>query len=471
MRLERHDFTLTLELLSPLHIGNGDTERLGILRPAGRKSDPDVRTIVRDCNGMPWIPPTSLKGALRDLALKASRGPLFGREPGGTLDDGEIDTGAAGRLILWGGMLKGKVSDCALPYWSADRQSFILTRVRIDRATGAAMEGQLFLSEYVPAGANFEVQGCWQGSAVEFRQHVLPLLNRMAGDYGFGLGANGGAGFGRVRLMERAIVLKRKTLILDPQRKPTLVSSDRKFDIAPTLEPAARLFLHCPGPVLIVDPAAGENAERQGASELDTDDEPNAPEVADRGNSLRAMMQKAAMPAIFGTSLLGVLRSRASWLQQVHMGKDPDRPDHLLESADKKDELSPCERLFGVAGWAGQLQLVKVECSAKYFDNSYTGIALDDFTQGNIPGALFTMIAPADVWLEVHFVLDCARRETPDMYQLWKLLLDEIDEEGIELGHATGTGFGWFERVQDAASREAEKAQEKGEADATKAMA
>jgi CRISPR/Cas system CSM-associated protein Csm3 (group 7 of RAMP superfamily) len=68
MYQQRVDFTLTLELLSDVHIGCGESGLLSEIRDNTKeqdKGDPSVLVIQRDAQKRPWLPPTSLKGAFR----------------------------------------------------------------------------------------------------------------------------------------------------------------------------------------------------------------------------------------------------------------------------------------------------------------------------------------------------------------------------------------------------------------------
>ncbi len=96
-KITYEEHSLVFELTSPLHLGSGEPDGF---------SDAGV---VRDFNGLPGIPGTSLQGLLRAECEEASGGrvseEIFGWAGGGgrKLPNGEDDLGRGGRLwVSWG---------------------------------------------------------------------------------------------------------------------------------------------------------------------------------------------------------------------------------------------------------------------------------------------------------------------------------------------------------------------------------
>lgn len=443
MYTERFDFSIRLELLSDLHVGAGENVPLSQLRPKTKlrrkegdreASDPGVATIVRDKDKAPWIPPTTIKGMLAGLVEDAQQdGMLFGRLPDPTANLG----GVAGRLIQWGGALvaESRRNALTLPFWSDDTQSFIGTHVGIDRTTGAADPGRLFFREYLPAGLQFSVDFCWQDTRATLDAMVLPLLERLARADGVPIGAASGAGFGRVRAIDGVVAGRHRRMTVTASGIPGVEdrSFERRLAVAEA-PPRLMLTLHCDGPFLIADPQRGGEDER---------------------STLHAY-GRATEPELLGTSLLGVMRSRASWLQQTRMGLPPDDPSALYKPG---VTLTPCQRLFGVSGWAKLLRIADIttsRCGSPR--HRYPGIALDDFTQGALAGRLFTIEAPGDIGFTVALETGTPRRPlSAEDSALLEQLIDDARTYGWGIGHSTGTGFGWF-TVDTAPARPFEEA-------------
>jgi CRISPR/Cas system CSM-associated protein Csm3 (group 7 of RAMP superfamily) len=309
-----------------------------------------------------------------------------------------------------------------LPKWDAAKQTYIRPHIAIDPATGAAQDDHLFYRHYVPKGAQFTVKACWLGSADEFRNRVVPLLNRAAGRFGFPLGKASRAGFGRVQLVSDQIISGTVTKLAQDGDLPTITTSDFTQTLVPT-DPASveTLTLHCEGPFLIHDPTRHEG---------------------EFASDLMGFQRDRNIPELLGTSLLGALRSRASWLQQLMMGLCPD--DRNAKYTGDFAALTPTQRIFGMNGWAKRIRILDIEMTdCRSHIHTYPGLALDDFTQANIDGATFSIKAPGNVTFQISYTLDKQGWCDEDDKLLAHLCAD-IAENGLKIGHSTGIGFGWF---------------------------
>ena len=94
-----HILRITLEALSPLSIGSGESRTEMRPEPDGTKTAIAIAGLQRDANGLPTIPGPGLQGALRRLAGEAY-GDEFARELFGHEDEAH-DAGRAGRVV-WG---------------------------------------------------------------------------------------------------------------------------------------------------------------------------------------------------------------------------------------------------------------------------------------------------------------------------------------------------------------------------------
>lgn len=176
----RVEIRCTLEFSSPLHVGTG--ERLSI------ESDAPV---LRDAQGRPWLPGSSIRGVLRDWCEREA--PLLG------VGDEEVARmfGAAAadakRLNVHERQGRLRVYDLEL---SGDAAAQVRDRVRVDARSGAAAERGKYDHEVagVQSGVLSMVYEGWHGD------HELVLLQSAVqalrqGLLSFGAKGSGGLGF------------------------------------------------------------------------------------------------------------------------------------------------------------------------------------------------------------------------------------------------------------------------------------
>jgi CRISPR-associated protein Csm3 len=206
--------TGTLELLSGLHIGGGNTEM-----HIGGTDNPVIKNPV---NNQPYIPGSSIKGKMRSLlewragvvgltkgkplgfqhirqleGAQQAQGKvllkLFGGAPEGNPDEALVQDIGPTRLAFW---------DCNLdPGWVAemDSRNLLLTEQKtenaIDRIAGVAENPRN--TERVPAGARFEFQLTVKVHGDE------DLLGELLVGFKLleltGLGGSGSRGYGKIR--------------------------------------------------------------------------------------------------------------------------------------------------------------------------------------------------------------------------------------------------------------------------------
>ena len=111
--------------------------------------------------------------------------------------------------------------------------------------------------------------------------------------------------------------------------------------------------------------------------------------------------------------------------------------------------LTRTERLFGVAGWRGLVRLGNVALSGgERMSRQGTGIALDRFSGAVLDGKLFFSDAWTGLTLTFTLGLDPDRPRGEEDEVLLDVLVAEIQEEGLQLGHGTNRGFGWFDPLE-----------------------
>ena len=226
-----HLMRVTLEAVSPLSIGSGDTVEKTVKAQANSQRDDanyKLATVVRDANGLPTLPGPSVQGALRHVyAAETSLGAAdlyFGFADG--------DDGAAGRLIVgWGAVhdasgvavvgrrLRSPDADLLLDRLAADgadddhdatRGGFERDHVALN-ARSVVDGRQKFARAAVPRGCRFSIEfALWGGaSANDIADDHAQLLQiaRLFDHPALRLGGSGGRGYGRVRLLKATHVI------------------------------------------------------------------------------------------------------------------------------------------------------------------------------------------------------------------------------------------------------------------------
>lgn len=414
------ELTGTLTVLSPLHLGSGVQAPPGDTED-GREGTPvQPSSVQRDGDKNPYIPSTSIKGALRAwLTDKGQQQRVFGAVDHKTVDH---KAGVMGRLWIYGAVHRkaGRVE--GLEHHGKDRPDkiYVVARTRIDRASGTAADHMLFRTEMVPVRTTFGFRAKWLTNAgletvTDDLNDVATALAPLLADTGLALGRGGRQGLGRVRLaLESAqwVPWDGEPSLLD---LPTVAVSQPGEPI--------RLTLSCKGPYLSVD-SSQKQEQKDGAPD----------------NVLSPLKDAEGKPVLSGSSLLGVLRARAAWLDG---GKDD--PGRVYPSF---DPLTPTERLFGVTGWRGLLEVESITAAACEIQR-FPSVKIDRFSAAPIEGALFFVDAFINPRFDVVLRFRPRWEEAEAVKSLLDTLLTDIKDMGLMLGHGGGRGFGWF-TVKDA---------------------
>lgn len=399
MFTERVDITGEFEVLSPLHVGSGGF----VDRDLANAQAVGVAALVRDHRGLPCLPGAGIKGVLRDLAQQVAPdrvAALFGQA--------RDQDGAMGRLLVRAALMCGVGPGVAgLPHGDPETGVFIDARTRIDRATGTALDAHLFHAEMVAPGCRFQLRlillGDGDGTLKAALDKILDALT-VRGGVAFGRGQ--GHGQGRMRLVS----LAGQELPETPPREADVV-----------------LRLDCPGPYLTLDSSRRVRGRRRKS-------EDGTPEA------LSPLLDGQGRPVLRGSQVLGVLRSRAAWLDALAggPGDDADRQDGATD-------LTPVERLFGVSGFRGLVNLEGIEVLSGGRALSITSVALDQFSMAPLDGALFTTSAYVGCSYRIRLSLDRRRAVTDqDEAAFQELIADLIEQNDLMLGHGTNKGYGWF---------------------------
>lgn len=415
----RTTLTLELENPAPIHVGAGFSHR-----PAN--GDGEIAEIMVDHEGKPWIPPTTLKGALRALLPATRATALFG-------EIRSNDTGRAGRLVISGASLtswpKKAENNQAVPDLA------VLARTAIDGSCGTAATNKLFHARAVPPGAIWTARMTLLGAWTEAdKALVAQLLKALSEPEGLAMGRGKNAGMGMVRLSE---ITRVETLQLKDGKverrsdQPAGWNELRRQAKAPLQTTAAwALTLTADGPFAATGPKGNDN-------------------------KLKALRNPDGAVQLPGPSLKGALRAKAKWWLDLRRLRGESIDPAILDDLFGAD--SPAPVAGGGAGtgskaYAGLLQIRAINSDCKIFKN-LTSVRVDRFTMGAFQGALFEVEAAVNPVFKVSLELTDrpARSKTSRMElkefvdSFLAMLAAPGPSGGLQLGHGANRGFGWFD--------------------------
>lgn len=373
-----------------------------------------------DPRGHVHLPGTSLAGALRELARR-ERGDAVAADWFGPILAGADTEAKASRVWVLG---SSRLDEA---------ETFFLSSTRIDRHRGAADGSTLRTEEVLPAGARFRAFLRWDDAGdgeVEDLAALIagwrPLLGRGA-SRGRGRCAVEDVRHGTLRLADPADLLRWLTrhgpeLAQDVAVQPVIV---------PTGHPASDLLFSVPARII-------------GPLRIGTGDKP---EPGSR-EPLRLLRRPGGgPPAVPGTALKGLLRSRAEF---------------ILRSV--ADESAACRtgtcgtcwtcEVFGYGGGADlDARAVGGRAAVRFADAVITGpaevtrahIAIDRFTGGVLDGALYTSEALEDGTFTIEAELlpgPAGESRRAEIAAVLRLALEDLNDGIIGLGAATARGYG-----------------------------
>lgn len=468
--------TLRLKLASPMHVGSGFGEYL-------KGDTEEVATIVIDGDKKPYIPPTTLKGAVRSLAVanhklseiasgidkKADKDIsdaqlnarlLFDMVFGSIKDN--VDPGSiakkgnpgwivfSGASLVEAGALSGRIDEVGK---SMNPGTILSKRTAIDDASGTADANKLFQARMVPPGAIFEARVTILRSPIDFNDAGVSLLLRVLASLkrqGVAMGRGKGDGYGLLKLEKisklEEVRIDGGKVIQRSENDPAAWAQIINKSETKALDRSARRYvftLASDEPFAVLGP---DKQETQGEKKKGDN------------NKLRALRRSATEPDLPGSSLMGVLRSRAEWfarLQAMRAGKAAEDAEQYVRECiqplfgEDANNLKAA-RLSGRAsrtGFAGILRLHRVDLVKSVSPQVIDSVKVDRFSMGPFDGGLFGVEAFPKPSFEVELYLDEraieADRAFMDEFTAW--LTGESPAAGLMVGHAVNRGFGWFD--------------------------
>lgn len=445
---------------SPLHIGNDATglfpQRIEQTRKqpaaatlcleASRESGSDApaddlenaySAVIVDANGKPYIPASTLRGALRAATTDpVLRTRLFGpAQIHGSAD------GTAGIVRLSDAPLKHSADTTAAntPYWDPHRGTGIQHGIAIDAVTGAVRKHMLYRLEFVPANSKFEFSAMLLDAGEDDLQALAQALQRLDGG---SLGNGVAQGFGRIGVAQP----NWKVLTSDALKRWARGGSNSLADcyteltlsVASTADGTARttdafsVELIADSPILVHQPGCDRKVAHSDGS----------------GNTQNVVMHErdaSGRPRIPGTTLKGWTRARARRiLKTIHAGA------HSLDAAASKaaDPLIDAQiaTIFGTVGIRSRLYFsdaVATNADITKVAHNQTFVAIDRFSGKVFGSALFgaRAVRASTAFRTTVRGLDTGKWEDWQRgLLLW--LLRDIVEGDLSVGSGKGKGFG-----------------------------
>ena len=224
--LNRYRIKAILTTQSPLVIGSGEEsngkdvyspkelEKINNQIQEGKISKvPMVSTVMKDGEGKPYIPGSSIRGVVRNWlrSILISSGEDWIKEQDyeeiRKNEEDDLDSlrkFSAFELLFGTSLQEGKIEIWDAPCITSlndnsKKITGINTSVVIDPVTGTAIDKLLFKYEYVPKGVSFELNITAQNLEKKELGLILFMLNGFNSFiYPIQIGANGSIGFGRM---------------------------------------------------------------------------------------------------------------------------------------------------------------------------------------------------------------------------------------------------------------------------------
>ncbi len=428
-----------LEAINPVHVGSGHFEPRPDLLPeeerarlASPDDAPNLALLARDVDERPYIPGSTIKGVLR--ALSRAAGDVSKEAEDSLFGTIKAETGAGypGRLMPYAATFVTTDASGALPH--EENGVYVAARVKIDEDSGTAEHNKLYYEEMIAPHAKFRIRmRYFPGNdddggdiATTLFWRVLKTLSRDDGVQ-FGKGRSDGHGF--LRLDGETLTSHEEILDATGAMRANAIDPATVLNSCQPLETDRAEFsfiFSCDGPFFVNDwshtPQTGANGEPQGPQ-------------------LKAQRRDDTTAHLPGTSLMGVLRTRAQWLKGLQECRE--KRVAVLGSADARGPSCPVRRLFGDEGWGALLQLTKLEAQPAQ-TKPLTSVRLDRFSGAPMDGALFTVEAFVGPRFNVSFRLD-ERRATSEDEAFARHLFTDLRNNGLMIGAVANRGFGWFD--------------------------
>ncbi len=445
-----------LRTVTPLHIGSGRTVTRPELTVADRDELVDINAVVTDYTGKPYLPGSTIKGALHAWLQKRLKEEsrtcliqLFGQEE--EAEEKKKNNHGGKAEFFDARVIFPHTGPGSLPYWDDCRQTYVAATVAIDNITRTARHRHLIHAEMVPPGVTFALT-----LAGPLDEEDIGLL--LAALQGFNesppalvIGAHTANGLGRfswelstVRRFGKEHLqgwLEAETRAMRTEAMQPLSREGVEDLLQDGIaqidhnEDQVRLGLELcfDGPFLVNDPPTKKEQDDKKKRRSNT---PN----------LRPLRDAIGRPCLPESSVRGALRAQAERIIRTMEGTcSEDNPAYKKEihTDAEIEELSAVCRVFGAPGWKSLLEISDFEfVDGEDCDNIQEFVAIDRFTGGAKDKAKFNAEYIGSPRFTGTIALD-KRRDLPDWGKgLLYLVLRDLAEGDITLGFGRSKGYG-----------------------------
>ena len=448
---------------SPLFTGSG----LVVPHPEIKRDDGPVEVMAFPRAGdTPYIPGSTIKGALRDWAHvhlqdRTILEKVFGK------GSSEEQQGSGGRARFMDALLALKRTEpTPLPYWDLKRQTCVEAHVCIERVTGTAAEKMLYYQETVPAGVGFKVEIRGKADEGSLYQEVAFILSALKGfnhhQDPILLGADTQSAKGKMYWECEDILfldidalkewLKRPCPLQDAYRNAHLEElhhleslsksiettlPDRPLTVSVTITFDSHFLVNDP-------PRPRELQEKERNPESDLPD-------------MKSLLDEKGQPSLPGSAIKGALRSQAERILRTLFEDDdhnraachPGQEDACkpIQDISGYERLCLACRMFGGPGWKSPLNISRFKCIDPGRETTQEFLAIDRFTGGGAHGAKFNIRAFYRPKFQGTISLDIKRMKKTEKEPSWALgllglLLRDLKEGDITFGLGSSKGYG-----------------------------
>ncbi|MFQ5741492.1 MAG: RAMP superfamily CRISPR-associated protein [Acidobacteriota bacterium] len=501
----RYKISAELVAQTPLHIGSGREMSLKIDEDSGQETRLEdeeekikvvkVQGVAKDAAGRPYLPGSTLKGCLRELAekwrlSKEIRDQLLGCPPpereGATPGQEDKDPGWGGRLVFAAAFLKEASptpplfqSENPPLWWDGERFTYVMAGVALDRVTRTARRHKLFHYEVVPKGSRFWMEICTDGPSDRELGTFLAFLEAIRKS-SLVLGGHWAQGFGRLHLGE----IKVHGIRTEEEARQWLAGPAAGFEGLPELSPETlealpagewvrpdevseklelEVVLQFEGPFLINDPTRPTRSAGEGEGAAHHYLESTDGAILLSSSSFRGALRSQAERIARTMAPAGARRNGGATSSRrlrppcyiddpqlackpvTRMTAVPER-----EGEEKKEEEGTRDavenlcltcRLFGASGWRSPLEIPDFFPLEEGEELEQELVAIDRFTGGAAPGKKFNARYRFKPCLKGRIGIDLARIDAGHA-GLLVLGMRDLIEGDIQFGLGRGKGFG-----------------------------
>lgn len=345
-----------LELITPLHIGSGSSEN----------SDLDI---LLDANGKPYIPGTSIAGAIRHYmkALDDKFDTLFGKE---RKESDDSDKGQQSNIIFYDSHLITETNKIK-----------IRDGIRLSEKTGIIEDGAKYDYEILDPGVKFEFKIVlkYSDDKKENAKSFLKTIETLLSNEKLQFGANSNNGFGKVKLIQPEYKIYEVDSVESIWNRIFQTSKHNKLEVSISEvvadEFSISLIANLENSLIIGD--------------TDPDSESDKTHIKSNGK-----------PVITGSTLKGVIRSRLIQILNTISKEKNDKYLKLkygllgyVEEEFEDSEFKEIQKIFGKKNQKISAIQGRLKVQEKNIENTQTQlqprIKIDRFTGGTIESALF----------------------------------------------------------------------------------